>query len=130
MALYDDPHTFKFSNGDVKLITPEMAEKHAKDNDIKITWSGYDKAKQQIYGGIKDGFKPGYQPHLGNRWIGGPREYARVLKEMGLIEMGKGYHKPEFTKEINLRDDLNLFRELSQAGMSDREIDAWSREEI
>lgn len=130
MALADNPYVFKFSDGTKDVITPEQAAQRCKAKSISIVFDGYEEHRSKLRRGIKDGFKPGHQPHLGNKWIGGPREYARTLREMGLIEAGDDYNKPNFIKEVNYKNDLNLARDLSSAGLSDREIDAFMRGEI
>lgn len=48
---------------------------------------------------VKDGFSPGWQENI-NAYAGGRMEYDKMLRERGLIEIGKDYIPQEKTDVI------------------------------
>ena len=76
---------YEFSDGTRHLMSKEQAVEHATKNKLDIT---KDPSQSPVIHGIKDGFKPGFNRALGME-IKDRGHYNRVLKEKGLIEVGK-----------------------------------------
>lgn len=123
--------TFRFSDGFVHYsMAIEEAIHYAKSNNCQITHNGYEKSRVCI-SGKKDGFVAGYQPQLGE-YVGGPREYARRLKEKGLVELGNSKISDYKVSKIQPRIDDSLAKEAHDLGidLTDQEIDAINKREI
>jgi len=114
---------FKMSDNTDQLMTIQDA---LKVDDIEVK-----KRLQKLFHNlenkrrIKDGFTPGHQPNLGNRWVGGKREYAKILKEEGLVEAGYEYRAKESKGNINPCANEEFALEAKKyANLSDNEVDA------
>lgn len=111
-------YLYEFSNGYVKHMSPREAWEYAKTNEVRITRDGLDNAARSIKM-TKDGFKTGFNPGMGCE-VTGRRHYERLLKEKGLVEVGKDYISPK-DKETEYFDHETC-KELSKAGASDNAI--------
>lgn len=65
---------------------------------------------------VKDGFTPGWQENIGE-YAGGPREYQRLLKEKGLVEIGYDYVPRESTLNINPCANEEFVKAAFEAGV-------------
>lgn len=79
---------FRFDNGLVRLMTEDGAKRYAKDNRVKIlnAWEA-DKPEPRVHR-VRDGFQPGWNIGLG-MYVSSREMYQRILKERGLIEVGR-----------------------------------------
>jgi len=114
-------YCFKYSNGKTKYHTPQEAIDYSRENKTEIIHNGFTNAKATKRR-VRDGFQAGFNPGLGE-YVGGPREYAQKCKEKGLVEVGNVERTANHEKETDYFSN-ELGRDLSEAGMSDREIDS------
>ena len=114
---------YEFSNDFSKYMTPDEAWAYAKSNKCDITRDGLAKFRGAKRHTVKDGFKAGYNPALGE-YVGGRREYERKLTEKGLVEIGNA--KPSAEKEKTTKYfDYDTRKSLKQeTGMSDCALDS------
>ena len=78
----------------------------------------------------KDGFTPGWQANI-NEYAGGPGEYAKKLREKGLVEIGYDYIPQESTSTFNPFQNEEVLKELAgMEEMSDNEMDALKSGEL
>jgi hypothetical protein len=82
-------YTFKTQDGDIKVLTLQEAARHIHDPEIKRRFNEIILNSKNVRR-KKDGFTPGWQENI-QAYAGGPREYARMLKERGLVEIGYDY---------------------------------------
>lgn len=73
----------------------------------------------------KDGFTPGWQENI-CEYAGGRKEYDRILKEKGLVEIGYDYVPKESTRVTNPCANLDFALHAKSIGvdLSDREVEA------
>lgn len=120
---------FEFSNGQLEFLTPDEAREYCGKNNCSIVYNGV-RNHMETKRRLRDGFQAGYQPQLG-QYVGGPREYAQILKDKGYIELGndKNIH---ISGKCNGETVLNaeLTKDLKELELSDREIDAINTGEI
>ena len=79
---------FGFEDGSYKWMRPQDAYEFSKENNLKIVRDDYQKDLESPIKMTKDGFKVGWNPGLGMH-VRGLKHYSQVLKEKGLMEMGK-----------------------------------------
>ncbi len=74
---------------------------------------------------VKDGFEPGWQPNI-NRYAGGPGEYQKILKEEGLVEVGRDYVPQEAVTNTNWCHTEEFAMALKEQGesLTDNEVEA------
>lgn len=92
-------YPFKTSTGDIRIMTLHEAVSHLEDPKIKARFDEIllnSKAVRRK----KDGFEPGWQENI-QAYAGGPREYAAMLKERGLVEIGYDYIPQESIGDAN-----------------------------
>ena len=106
---------------DIRFFSPQEALAYAKENKVGVIDNGYQAHLDSPKNRIKDGFSSGWQPQLGQR-VGGRREYDRLLKDKGMIEIGKETPKGASEKETSYFTG-DLAKELASYGVSDRAID-------
>jgi len=118
-------YKFEFDNGELEFLTPDEAVAYCDKNKCRVTYNGarnHFETKRRN----RDGFQCGYQPQLG-QYVGGPREYAAILKEKGYVELG---HEKPMHLEGHCNGekvlDVELSKDLKALELSDNEIDAIS----
>jgi hypothetical protein len=78
----------------------------------------------------KDGFTPGFQQNI-MEYAGGPGEYAKKLKEKGLVEVGYDYIPQESTAIYNPFQNEEVLKELAtMEELSGQEMDALKSGEL
>jgi hypothetical protein len=109
---------FKFSNGAVRKLTQDGANRFARDAQLVIIDANED-GQFKNNKRIRDGWQPGYQPQLG-MVVTCPHQYQRILKERGLIEIGnqKPRSHEEDVKELNKKQRLETYSEESLRDMA------------
>lgn len=116
-------YTFTDNNGEIKLMTLEEARKcddiHIKDR-IKQIISNFSTKRMK-----KDGFEPGWQENI-QAYAGGRREYNRLLKEKGLVEIGYDYVPQESNPNIHPCANEEFVKSAIEAGvdLSENEAEA------
>ena len=73
---------FTFSDGREDWMTLHAANEYCKESSVDIIRNGYKSSISSIRRD-RDGFVPGHQPQLGNKYIGGRREYQREINRLG-----------------------------------------------
>lgn len=115
---------YEFSNGYSKWMTPVEAYKYSNENDVSIDQDGFDKDQKSFIRSTKDGFQSGWHPSLGMH-IRGKKHFNQVLKEKGLIEMGKEKVTPQERKKKNYIDETGIKEAVDLgAEISGQEADA------
>lgn len=73
----------------------------------------------------KDGFTPGWQENI-QAYAGGRQEYAKILKEKGLVEIGNDYIPQESTLNHNYCHTEEFVKDCLDQGidLTGNEIDA------
>lgn len=92
-------YPFRTKDGDIKIMTLQEASSHLEDPEIKAKFETIlvnSKNKRMK----KDGFEPGWQENI-QAYAGGRREYDKMLKERGLVEIGYDYVPQESTGNVN-----------------------------
>jgi len=119
---------FKFTDkpDNIRYLSPPEALAYVKENNVGILDNGYQSHIESPKNRIKDGFSSGWQPQLGQN-VGGRREYERVLKEKGMIEIGKETPSGASEKEASYFTG-DLAKELASYGVSDRAIDTFKED--
>jgi len=121
-------YTFTMLDGTEKLMTITEALREAgNENDhIRIRIKEII-ANSKVKRRAKDGFTPGWQENI-NEYAGGRKEYDRLLKEKGLVEIGYDYVPKESTKVSNPCASLEFALHAKEVGveLSDREVEAIS----
>lgn len=114
-------YAFKFRNGDYKMLTLHDAVKipELKERVNQIIESF--KSKRMKH----DGFQPGFMPNI-NEYVGGRKEYAKKLKEKGLVEIGYDYIPKESKPDISPLAGQEMAEAIKEIvpELSDREVDA------
>lgn len=82
-------YPFKTKDGEIKIMTLQEAVAHLEDPAIKSKFDEILLNSKNVRR-KKDGFTPGWQENI-QAHAGGPQEYARLLKEKGLVEIGYDY---------------------------------------
>ena len=95
---------YAFSNGKIKFLTPEEAEKYSEENNVTILKDGLEEAINAPRQRIRDGFQAGWNPALG-QYVQSKSEYKRILKQKGLVEMGYEMPKHQSKRKSNFSDD-------------------------
>jgi hypothetical protein len=107
-------YTFKTTDGKVEVLTLQQAFKFP-DNEVKkrvheIILSNQNRKRK------KDGFEPGWQPNL-NEYVGGPKEYAKILRDKGLVEIGYDYVPTESVGEHNFCQTEEFIQACVESGI-------------
>lgn len=116
-------YSFKLSDGTEKLMTIGEA---ADCGDLAvIARIKQIVANSKVKRMKKDGFTPGWQENI-NEYVGGRKEYDRVLKEKGLVEIGYDYKPQESTRVTNPCANLDFALHAKEIGvdLSDQEVEA------
>lgn len=117
-------YPFKTSSGEVKIMTLQEAVAFLEDPAIKEKFENILQNSKNIRR-KKDGFTPGWQENI-NAYAGGPQEYARILKEKGLVEIGYDYVPQESHGGYNYCQTNDFVEACIEQGidLSGNEIDA------
>lgn len=114
---------YRFSDGHEKWMNPIEAREYVAKNNVEIERDGYRKyatASRVKKAKDRDGFQSGYNPALGE-YVRGPRHHSQLLKEKGLVEMGKEKRDIERTIDDKYTDeDLRGISEIV-GGLTDGE---------
>lgn len=115
---------YKFEvDGKVQFLSIEEARSlNRPDVEARIREIGENLKNKRM---TKDGFTPGWQENIG-AYAGGRLEYDRMLKERGLVEIGREYKPSESTTVSNpcaTEEFANYAKELG-VELSDNEVDA------
>lgn len=82
-------YTFKRDDGSIEVMSLSEASKKYHEPDIKRRFDEIiENSKNRRM--VKDGFTPGWQENI-NAYAGGRMEYDKMLKERGLVEIGREY---------------------------------------
>lgn len=116
-------YTFNLTDGSIRVLTVEEAFKlgdplvHKRIQEIILN----SKNKRMV----KDGFEPGWQENI-QAYAGGRMEYDRMLKERGLVELGKDYVPRETEADFNPFASEEVIQGALDAGieLSGNEVDA------
>lgn len=92
-------YPFKTSAGEIQMMTLQEAVAHLEDPEIKRKFEEILLNSKNVRR-KKDGFTPGWQENI-QAYAGGPREYAQLLKEKGLVEIGYDYVPQESKGNYN-----------------------------
>lgn len=113
----------------VKNFNFEQAFDWAKNNpqDYDFIKNRVDQIIENFKGRrrVRDGFQAGFQENI-NEYAGGRREYDKLLKEKGLVEIGKDYIPKESNPGINPCANEEFALSAKELGFidSDREVEA------
>jgi hypothetical protein len=117
-------YPFKTKDGKIEIMTLQQASQHLADPEIRAKFDSIilnSKTKRMK----KDGFEPGWQENI-QAYAGGRREYNRMLKERGLVEIGYDYIPQESEDIVNFCHSDEFVNECLSQGvdLSGNEIEA------
>lgn len=95
---------FEFDNGYSAYLTQESAASYERESGARIVRDDFKREQESFFRMTKDGFQIGFNPALGMH-IRGRKHYNQVLKERGLIEMGKERVRPNEKIERKFIDE-------------------------
>jgi hypothetical protein len=92
-------YTFKTSDGAIEVLNLQQASKLLNDPVIKSRFEeiilNLSNRKRS-----RDGFTSGWQENI-QAYAGGPAEYSQMLKDRGLVEIGRDYIPTESRGNTN-----------------------------
>jgi hypothetical protein len=118
-------YTFKDSKGEIHVLSLQEAAKLVPhDEAIRKRFDEIVDNTKNIRR-KKDGFEPGIQPNTG-LYAGGPLEYQKQLKDLGLVEIGYDYVPQESKGDYNYCRTDEFVQSCLEAGieLSGTEIEA------
>lgn len=116
-------YPFTLPSGEIKLMSIAEAAKiddiHIKARIKEIIENSKMKRMK------KDGFEPGWQENI-QAYAGGRREYDRLIKEKGLVEIGYDYVPTESNPDIHPCANEWFVETAKEIGvnLNDREVEA------
>lgn len=105
-------------------MTRTEAVKYANEHNLEILHDGLKSMVESPVKRITDGFQPGYNWALG-QYVGGRREYQKILSQRGLVEVGKDKPPPD-GQEKRPFHDYEMKKEIKKIApdISDKTLDS------
>ncbi len=122
-------YIFKMPDGSVEMMTIEEAKQlNSIDVELRIR-EIYQNSKNKRM--IKDGFEPGVQDNI-NEYCGSYGEYARRIKELGLVEIGYEAVPKDTTVTTDVSASLEFALSCREEGidLTDCEVEALASGEM
>ena len=120
-------YSFNLDSGEEVTMTIQEAIEKQESNPAIAARLKEIIANSKIRRRCRDGFVAGWQENI-NEYAGGRKEYDRILKEKGLVEIGYDYIPKESTRVTNPCANIEFALHAKEIGvdLSDREVEAIS----
>lgn len=115
-------YKFKMADGSIEFLTIEQAKlKGVPDFEKRFDEIVLNSKNKRMN---RDGFEPGWQENI-QAYAGGRKEYEKLLKERGLVEIGYDY-TPEDSTSVKGAQGIDFALHAKELGieLNEQEIDA------